>query len=568
MARALTGALTAVEVATAVFDRVAELGAITTGLWLVESGTLRFVGGAGLTDDLPANVRAIPLDAAMPAAEAVRAQRILTIGSPAERTRRWPELASVPTVSLAIAVLPLVASGRALGCLHIGYPDEMTPEQFDLPFLERLAELCSAALDRAQLHDAGRDRQALLIDASAAVAHAGGFADALDRLARVAVPRLADICLIDVMDSPARIRRMAAVHTDPTAQPLVDVLYERYPPEAGSRHPASQAMAERRSHWMSHMPDEYLRATTRDEHHLELTRRLGFTSFVCVPLVVAGESLGAITLVSAGSGRRFGAGDLSLAEELADHVGEVVAAARRHDRDREMAHTLQRLLLPDHLPTIEGLEVCARYYTAQRELEAGGDFYDVVQLPSGRVGFVIGDVEGHDTEAAALMGQLRSAMRALAGQHREPGELIDALRWSWDLLGFNRLVTCLVGRLDPRDGSVVMCSAGHLPPVLIGPEGGAEFLQVHGFPPLGVPAGPTVERCFVLERGATLFLYTDGLVESGRQGIDAELDRLRRSLAATAGPGPLIDVCDGLVDEPFWSGDRPDDVAILALRRL
>ena len=567
MARALTSALTAVDVATAVFDRVAELGANTTGMWLVESGTVRFVGGAGLTDVLPTHVTAMPLDTDMPATDAIRTQRVVTIGSVAERNRRWPALSSVPTSSQALAVLPLIASGRALGCLHIGYPNERNKDQFDVPFLERLGELCAAALDRAQLHDAGRDRQALLIDASAAVAHADGFADALDRLARVAVPRLADLCLIDIQDAPNRIRRMAAVHADPDLQSLVDQLHERYPPEAGSQHPASQAMAEGRSHWMSHMTDEYLRSTTRDERHLELTRRLGFTSFVCVPLLVAGESLGAITLVSAGSGRRFGAADLTLAEELADHVGDVVAAARRHERDREMAHALQRLLLPDHLPTIGGLEICARYYTAQRDLEAGGDFYDVVELPSGRVGFVIGDVEGHDTEAAAMMGQLRSAMRALAGQHREPHALLDALRWSWDLLGLTRLVTCLIGRLDQRDGTLVMCTAGHLPPVLVRPEGGATLLPMEGGPPLGVTAGPAVERRFVLEPGETLFLYTDGLVESGRAGIDSELDRLCR-LLGELGSSPLPDLCDSLVDQPFWTGDRPDDVAILALRRL
>lgn len=567
MARALTGALTAVDVATAVFDRMAELGACTTGLWLVESGTVRFVGGAGLADRLPASISAMPLDSDMPATVAIRNQRILTIGSPAERIRRWPELAPVPTVSLAIAVLPLIASGRALGCLHIGYPVEMSAEQFDLPFLERLAELCSAALDRAQLHDADRDRQALLIEASAAVAHSQGFADALARLARVAVPRLADLCLIDVQEAPHRIRRMAAVHADPEVQPLVDELQELYSPEPGSQHPASQAMSAGRSHWMGEMPDDYLRATTRDQHHFELTRRLGFTSFVCVPLMVAGESLGAITLVSAGSGRRFGAADLSLAEDLADHVADVVAAARRHERDREMAHTLQRLLLPEALPAIEGLEICARYYTAQRDLEAGGDFYDVVRLPSGRVGFMIGDVEGHDTEAAALMGQLRSAIRALSGQHREPHQLMNALRWSWDLLGFSRLVTCVMGRLDQDNGTLVLCSAGHLPPVLVVPEGGAQLLHVEQSPPLGVPSGPAVESCFNLEPGATLFLYTDGLVENSREGIDAELARLCHSLGNGAARS-ISDMCDGLVDNPFLSGDRPDDVAMLAIRRL
>lgn len=566
VARALTGALTAVDVAKAVFERVADLGAAATGLWLVEAGTIRFVGGAGIPEALPDRVSAMPIDADFPAAEAVRTGRIVTFGSAAERDRRWPGLSGVVKVSEATAVLPLVSSGRTLGCLHIGYPVELEAGQLDLPFLGRLAELCAAALDRAQLHDAERERQAFLLDASAAVAGAVGLAETLHRLASVAVPRLADLCLIDIAESPGHIRRMAAVHADPSVQPLVDELLDRYPPEPGSRHPASQAMAEARSHWLTHMPDDYLRATSRDEHHFELTRRLGFTSFVCVPLVAAGVTLGAITLVSAGSGRRFGAQDLSLAEDLADRVADVVLAVGRHDRERELAHVLQRLLLPDSLPAIEGVEISARYLTAHQEAEAGGDFYDVVRLPSGRVGFVIGDVEGHDSVAAALMGQLRSAMRALAGQHREPRELIDALRWSWDLLGFSRMATCLVGRLDPADGSLVLCAAGHLPPVLIRGEGVADLLPVPGSPPLGAPAGQAVDSLHVMEPGSTLFLYTDGLVERRRSGIDGELERLRCYLAG-AGIVALDDLLEQVIAARSVAADRPDDVAMLALRR-
>jgi serine/threonine-protein kinase RsbW len=565
VAQALTGALTAVDVARVVFDQVAEAGASSTGLWLVEAGTIRFVGGAGISEGLPSRVTAMPLDSPLPAAEAVRTGMIVTYGSQAERNRRWPSLEEVDSASEATAVLPLMAPTRPLGCLHIGYPVEMDGADFERLPLAPLAELCAAALDRAQMHDAERDRQAFLLEAAAAVSNASTFAESLHRLASVAVPRMADLCLIDVWDGRGGITRMAAVHADPAAAALVEELGHKYVPAAGGLHPSYLTMSRGQSMWMEDMTEAYLRDTTRDERHFEIARALKFTSCMSVPLRVAGETLGAITLVSAGSGRRFGRADLSVAEQLAVQVGDVVGAARRHEREHEVAHVLQRLLLPAALPEIEGVVAAARYLTARRDVEAGGDFYDMAELPSGRIGFVIGDVEGHDPVAAAIMGQLRSAIRALAGQHREPHLLIDALRWSWDLLGFTRMATCLVGRLDPADGSVVMCSAGHLPPVNIAPDGTARFMAVDRSPPLGAPAAPAVDSVHRLEPGSTLFLYTDGLVEKPPRPIDEDLSELLHVLSGTAGAS-VDEVCERVLSDCPAGAELNDDIAILALR--
>jgi GAF domain-containing protein len=565
VAQALTGALTAVDVARVVFDRVAEAGASSTGLWLVEAGTIRFVGGAGMSEGLPSRVTAMPLDSSLPAAEAVRTGLIVTYGSRAERNRRWPTLQDVDSLSEATAVLPLTAPTRPLGCLHISYPVEMDEADFDRPLLGQLAELCAAALDRAQMHDAERDRQAFLLEAAAAVSNASTFAESLHRLASVAVPRMADLCLIDVWDGRGGISRMAAVHADPGAAALVEELKTKYAPVTDGVHPSYQTMTGGRSLWMADMSEAFLRETARDARHFEIAQALKFTSFMSVPLRVAGEMLGAMTLLSAGSGRRFGRADLTLAEQLAVQVGDVVWAARRHEREHEVAHVLQRLLLPAALPEIEGVVAAARYLTARRDVEAGGDFYDMAELPSGRIGFVIGDVEGHDPVAAATMGQLRSAIRALAGQHREPHLLIDALRWSWDLLGFTRMATCLVGRLDPADGSVVMCSAGHLPPVEIAVDGTARFLSVDRSPPLGAPAGAAVDSIHRLEPGSTLFLYTDGLVEKPHSPIDEDLTELLRILAGTAAM-PVDELCERVLSDRPAATELNDDIAILAIR--
>jgi serine/threonine-protein kinase RsbW len=566
-ARALAGALSADEVAASVLDHaLVDFGASTAGLWLIEAGNIRFVGGAGHSRGAPEAVGPIPLDSVLPAAEALRSGDIVVFGSREERDRRWPSLARLGAQAQAIAVLPLVARGRAIGCLHIGYPVTLAPSEFDRPFLSSLAELVAAALDRTQLYDAERDRQAFLLDAWRAVTNAESYADTLRRLAAIAVPRLADLCLIDVKEITGDVRRLAAVHADPDKAALTAELAEKYSPVPGGPHPASGAVAWGRSYWSATMTDEFLRHTSQDERHFEIVKELGFTSYMCVPLIAGEDPLGAITLVSAGSGRRFGGSDLALAEELASRVANVVAGARRHDREQQLAHELQRLLLPERLPRRPDLDVAVRYLTAEAGAEAGGDFYDVVNLPSGGVGFLIGDVEGHDTMAAATMGQLRSAARALAGQVRQPAQLVDVLRSSWELLGFRRTATGVFGRIDPTTGDVVLASAGHLPPVIIDSCGQASVLPVEPSPPLGVSAGPAAEYRFHMGRQDTLFLYTDGLVEERHGSLDDALQRLRGLLEDV--PRASLDaLCEKILVAHDPGGARHDDAAILAIRR-
>ncbi len=194
-------------------------------------------------------------------------------------------------------------------------------------------------------------------------------------------------------------------------------------------------------------------------------------------------------------------------------------------------------------------------------MEVGGDFYDVIVLPSGRIGFMIGDVAGHDRDAAAVMGQLRSAARALAGQVHSPAALVDALQWSWDLVGFDRIATGAFGRLDPSNGDLVMASAGHYPPLVIDGEG-AQYLPVEPSSPLGAPGPKGVDWEGKLGPGQLLLLYTDGVLDERNTGYARAMDRL----AAVAAAGDLhpAAVCDRIV--AMLPDDRRDDVALLALR--
>ena len=153
----------------------------------------------------------------------------------------------------------------------------------------------------------------LLLRANQVISEAKGYAQALDRLAEVAVPALADLCLIDVVQDDGNILRLAARHSDPTKTSLVAEL-ARYAPDMGSHHPSAQVMATGRSSWLHHMSEEFLRMTSRDEHHLRVIKELGFTSYMTVPLMIGDRVKGTVTLVSAGSGRRFTGDDLTGAE--------------------------------------------------------------------------------------------------------------------------------------------------------------------------------------------------------------------------------------------------------------
>jgi serine/threonine-protein kinase RsbW len=351
---------------------------------------------------------------------------------------------------------------------------------------------------------------------------------------------------------------MAARHRDPTRQYLVDRLRSNYPPQLFGPHPAAEVSRIGSTRWAASMSDEFLRLTTLDDSHYEITKALGFHSYLTVPLKSDDAVLGSVTFVS--SGRSFGSRDVSFAERLAQQVAAVVDNARQSDAALQTSHILQESLLPQHLPDIPGLRIETRYLAATRGLEVGGDFYDVILLPNQKVGISIGDVAGHDRHAAALMGQFRSAFRALGGHVGSPAELIVALRRSWELLDVDRITTAVFAQLDPGNGDLVMASAGHYPPLVVGP-GGFQFLPVVPSTPLGAPASPVSQWSGTLGPGQVLLMYTDGAIDERYAGSTASMERL----ADVASDGVLdpASVCQRLVD--LLDADRIDDVALLAV---
>lgn len=430
------------------------------------------------------------------------------------------------------------------------------------PFLVRVR----AEEERAQLlADLGEARraQAFVLRSSRAVAEARHYGEALERLARLAVPTLGDLCLIDVVEQSGDLRRMAACHADPGKREEVARL-QAYPPATGGGHPVIEVLRSGRSHWSPAMTPEFLRGTTRNEEHLRILTELACASYMIVPLVAGEQTLGTVTLLSAGSGRRFSERDLELAENLAAQVAAVVDNARAYDTEHRIAHTLQRSLLPEDLSADARLDVAVRYLPATQGAEVGGDWYDLFPLPDGRVAAVVGDVEGHDMVAAAVMGQLRSVLRAYALDVASPADLLGRLSQFALVSGLPRLATVLLVVLDPDTGALETASAGHHPAMLVGPSPDPELLPVRPGPPIGLGVVSYSAQAGQLPADVGLLLYTDGLVESRVMTSDAGIRRVA-AITAEAGQKPEA-LCAALEEAVAARGDREDDVAFMAVR--
>ncbi|MDP9341017.1 MAG: SpoIIE family protein phosphatase [Actinomycetota bacterium] len=250
-------------------------------------------------------------------------------------------------------------------------------------------------------------------------------------------------------------------------------------------------------------------------------------------------------------------------------VGTVqdVTESKRAEAEHRIAETLQRSLLPERLPVIPGVVLAARYAPASAEMEIGGDWYDVVQLPNGSVGLAIGDVAGHGLRAASIMGQLRMALRAYAMEEDSPAGAISRVDQLVHRLALPHMATLAYLVFDPESGVVRFANAGHPPPLLI-PSGGGEatYLEEALAPPLGAEyPGRFLEGSFQLAPGSTVLLFTDGLVEKRGGSIVDGLARLKEE--AAGGGEDLEALCDHLL-RIMVGGHIEDDIALVAMRTV
>ncbi|WP_447042152.1 ATP-binding SpoIIE family protein phosphatase [Streptomyces sp. DSM 118878] len=267
----------------------------------------------------------------------------------------------------------------------------------------------------------------------------------------------------------------------------------------------------------------------------------------------------------------FEVDDLLVAAQLATHSALGIDKAVLYGREAYIADELQRTMLPETLPRPTGVRLASRYLPAAETARVGGDWYDAIPLPGSRVALVVGDVMGHSMTSAAIMGQLRTTAQTLAGLDLPPQEVLHHLDEQAQRLGSDRMATCLYAVYDPVSHRITIANAGHPPPVLLHLGGRAEVLRVPPGAPIGV-GGVDFEAVELdAPAGATLLLYTDGLVESRLRDVWTGIEQLRERLAATAQltgpdhPPPLEALCDEVLDM-LGPGDRDDDIALLAAR--
>ena len=549
-------------------------------------GSLRRVAVAHADRDIEASVRATlrrwPPEPAgpHPAAEALRT------GETQQAAELPAGLLDTPTTDPDAARLlrglglrsylavPLTARGHTLGTVVL--LSSTTGEAFgpdDVDVAEDVARLAALAVDNARLMaderaareaaEAAQARVTRLAEATSVLTETLDPTLALERLAALLVPGLADWCRVDLLDEEVGVRRAAMVHVDPVAEVTVRGVEEGVPVDPTGGAPVARVLRTGEPLLLPEVTDDALVATARTQDQLDVYRSLGLRSLLVVPLEARGVVLGTLTLGSAPSERRFDHRDLALARDLGRRAGLAIDNARLYQQEHRTAAVLQKALLPKQLATVPGLALAARYLPATTGAEVGGDWYDVLTLGDGHVGLVIGDVVGHDIEAAGVMGTVRHALRAYAWVDGGPASVIHRL----DELALgpepDALATLVYATYDPTRRALAWSSAGHPPPLLVRPEGRAEYLLGANSTLVGV--GPDVDRTereVALDVGATIVLYTDGLVETRESSLTEGLDRLAALAGrhSSASPDELVDV---LLTDLLPAEHRKDDVAIL-----
>ncbi|MGW9521737.1 SpoIIE family protein phosphatase [Streptomyces diastaticus] len=295
--------------------------------------------------------------------------------------------------------------------------------------------------------------------------------------------------------------------------------------------------------------------------------RSGIRSAAYLPLIAQGRAVGALAVLY-GDDTRFGERARTLLIGLGSAIAQSVQRALFYEQEKDLAEGLQQAMLPRTIPAVPGAQIAVRYRSARAGRNVGGDWYDVIPLPGGHTGLVIGDVQGHDTHAAAVMGQLRIVLRAYAAEGHPPATVMARASAFLRELDTDRFVTCLYADADLTTGVLQVVRAGHLDPLVRAADGTCTRVPVPGGMPLGLSAEfgeaqypvATVE----LDPGNTLILCTDGLVERPGDDLDDGFRALARLVReGPAEPDALADVLCADVDRR----DGQDDVAILLMRR-
>ncbi|MDQ0718034.1 PAS domain S-box-containing protein [Streptomyces luteogriseus] len=453
-------------------------------------------------------------------------------------------------------ITPYDVGGRHAGTLVVFHtPDhEQAPDPLPEPTTQPLSEL---------------HRLALLAETTAQLTSTLDVDEALRRLVTLVLPRLADWAVVDLITERDEVWRTVVVHAEGDTFTHREDLQGPMPPvPEESPMPLSRALRGVASNLAGPQtyhgpPDSGIAVEQR-----RLFDATGMHSAAIAPIRSTRAVLGALTLGRDENPAPFTPVDLPLIEDIARRAGLALDNARLYQRQRKVAETMQNHLLPQ-MPGVSGLQMTVRYLPAPDASQVGGDWYDAFPLSDASTALAIGDVVGHDLEAAAGMAQVRNMLRAYAwSQHEPPSRIVERLDEAIQHITDVDMATTIFARIEPADDGhwqLSWTNAGHPPPLLISRDGLAEYLtDGHGIL-LGTQTGtrrPDATRR--LPPGSTLVLYTDGLIEAPRRTLDEGLDRLRQHAAALA-HRPLASFTDQLLRRVRPAGND-DDVAVLALR--
>ncbi|MFD5190198.1 SpoIIE family protein phosphatase [Streptomyces sp. NPDC058357] len=418
-----------------------------------------------------------------------------------------------------------------------------------------------------------RSREAFLLDAGRALAEARSTAEVLRVAASLSMPGFSPDGLAVFGIAGDRLTVIGHHgHSVGDEDPFTDMPLE-------TDYPAAEVVRTGRAIYLP-SPEDYGR---RYPVTWPLASRFGRRSWAFLPLIVAGRTMGA-WMAGFKHPVSFSPDERSVLTTVARMLAQALARAGVAETERELSLGLQRSMMPTLGPDIPGMTVAARYIPTGGGLQVGGDWYDMIPLPNGRIALVIGDVQGHDVRAAGLMGQLRIALRAYASEGHRPDAVLS--RASRFLSGLSdayengaatgsRFATCLYAEVDPVAGTLDIARAGHPDPVVTTADGTAMIRQTEGGLPLGVEEDadyPTSR--LTLEAGETIMLCTDGLIETGGHDLFSGWDRLRPVLEQQT--GDLEKLADALVQAVHGptshyttgplSDRREDDIALLLLR--
>jgi PAS domain S-box-containing protein len=439
-----------------------------------------------------------------------------------------------------------------------------------------------------------RERLALVNEANTRIGSTLDMTRTAEELVSVAVPRLADLAMIDLLESvvqgdePVSGRILGTV---PVRRLAMGSVLEGMPeavtqPGDLTSYPAHSPVAEcletGRTVGCSG-PDNIARWANVGAARAASVIRHQFKSMILIPIRARGTVLGVAVFTRHQRPEPFADDDLLLAEEIVSRAAVCLDNARRYSREHATVLALQRSLLQQRQPEQSAVEVATRYLPAHSGIAVGGDWFDVIRLSGCRVGLVVGDVAGHGIRAAATMGRLRTAVQTLADVDLEPEELLTRLDDVVARLAAEQdlsagaladlSATCLYAVYDPVSRRCTMARAGHPVPAVLTPGGTVDFVDLPAGPPLGLGGLPFEEAEVELPEGSLLVLYTDGLIESRQRDIDAGLSAMRNVLSnvrvrpgdpAPAAPS-LGTICDNLV-AALLPEPAGDDAALLVAR--